>query len=160
MSHGPSTLGIMITSRRSPISPTRRMTSSRNHGLSRLLTRVHSGVSPKSALRPTCTSPSRASIFLSAGMASSRLPSMMSACRAISGTLAAIFGLLGSKKWITRDGLTGISSSGVGAPIASGLPKSRGLRIALSSSVNACRCAAAAARQMWRIGLSVESHFS
>src|SRR5439155_14571554 len=74
-------------------------------------------------------SPSRASTFLSAGIASSRLPSRMSVFWAISGSLAAIFAFEGSKKWITRDGFTGISGGGVGAPMASGLPKSRGLRI-------------------------------
>ena len=37
-----------------------------------------------------------------------------------SGTLAAIFSLLGSKKWIMRDGRNGISRTGSGAPIASG----------------------------------------
>ena len=44
----------------------------------------------------------------------------MSARAAMSGTLAAIFSLLGSKKWIIRDGLTGISRTGSGAPRASG----------------------------------------
>src|SRR5262249_13733072 len=71
-----------------------------------------------------------AAIFLSAAMASSRLPSRMSACRARSGSLAAIFSLLGSKKWMQRDGLIGISRTGSGAPSASGLKKSRGLRMA------------------------------
>ena len=49
--------------------------------------------------------------------------------RAMSGSLAAIFSFDGSKKWIIRDGVTGISSSGSGAPWASGLAKTRGLRI-------------------------------
>ena len=52
----------------------------------------------------------------------------MSACLAMSGTFAAIFSLLASKKWIIREGLTGISRSGSGAPTASGLRKSRGFR--------------------------------
>ena len=47
----------------------------------------------------------------------------------MSGTLAAIFSLLGSKKWIIRDGRTGISRSGVGAPTASGRKKSLALRM-------------------------------
>ncbi len=45
----------------------------------------------------------------------------MSACLAMSGTLARIFSLDASKKWIIRDGLKGISCGGSGAPIASGL---------------------------------------
>ena len=44
----------------------------------------------------------------------------MSACFASSGTFAAIFGFDGSKKWIIRDGLTGISRTGSGAPMARG----------------------------------------
>ena len=103
--------------------------SSRNQGLSRLLTRVQSGVSPKSTSRPTLTSPSRASIFLSAGIASSRFPSRMSVFFASSGSFAAILGFDGSKKWMQRDGFTGISRTGSGAPSASGFRKSRGLRM-------------------------------
>ena len=53
----------------------------------------------------------------------------MSACLAMSGTFAAIFSFEASKKWIIREGLNGISVTGSGAPIASGLKKSRGLRI-------------------------------
>jgi hypothetical protein len=45
------------------------------------------------------------------------------------GTLAAIFSLPGSKKWIILDGRTGISRSGSGAPTASGVKKSFGERI-------------------------------
>ena len=48
--------------------------------------------------------------------------------------MAAIFSFAGSKKWIIRDGVTGISSSGSGAPTASGLAKSRGLRMARDAS--------------------------
>ena len=48
---------------------------------------------------------------------------------AMSGTLAAIFSFEKSKKWIIREGGNGISRSGSGAPIASGLKKSRGLRM-------------------------------
>jgi hypothetical protein len=40
--------------------------------------------------------------------------------------LATIFSFEKSRKWIIRDGFTGISRSGSGAPIASGLKKSRG----------------------------------
>ena len=50
----------------------------------------------------------------------------MSACFAMSGTLATIFSFEASKKWIIREGSDGISSSGSGAPIASGLAESRG----------------------------------
>jgi hypothetical protein len=45
----------------------------------------------------------------------------------MSGTFAAIFALLGSKKWIARLGRAGISRSGSGAPTASGLKKSLAL---------------------------------
>ena len=50
----------------------------------------------------------------------------MSACLAMSGTLAAIFSFEASKKWIIREGLKGTSSGGSGAPIASGWEKLRG----------------------------------
>src|SRR5947209_2336818 len=52
----------------------------------------------------------------------------MSALAASSGSFAAIFSLLGSKKWIILDGLTGISSAGSGAPMARGFPNSLGFR--------------------------------
>src|SRR6266511_2494159 len=126
MSHGPSTLGIMITSSLSPISVTSWVRSSSTQGLSSALTRVQSCVSPKSTAFPTSISPSRAGIFLSTGTASSRLPSRTSACLAMSGTFARIFSLEASKKWIIRDGLTGISRSGSGASMASGWKKSLG----------------------------------
>ena len=42
----------------------------------------------------------------------------------ICGTLAAIFALDGSKKWIARLGRAGISVTGAGAPTASGRKKS------------------------------------
>ena len=51
MSSGPSTLGIIITSILSPTSVTTVVMSSRPHGESRLLTRVHNCVSPKSIER-------------------------------------------------------------------------------------------------------------
>jgi len=44
----------------------------------------------------------------------------------MSGTLAAIFSFEASKKWIIRDGRNGTSSTGSGAPIASGWEKVRG----------------------------------
>jgi hypothetical protein len=62
-------------------------------------------------------------------MASSRLPRSTSTFVAMLGAFAAIFGLLGSKKWIIRDGRNGISRGGSGAPIAMGLKKSLGLRM-------------------------------
>src|ERR671910_685808 len=116
MSHGPSTLGTMITSSRSPISPTRVRRSSSTHGESSEFTRVHSDVPPRSASRAIRTSPARAASLRSAGIASSRLPSRMSVVRAMSGSFAAIFSFDASKKWIIREGVTGISRSGVGAP--------------------------------------------
>src|ERR1700760_3902564 len=60
-------------------------------------------------------------------MASSRLPSRTSTCPTMSGTLAAILSLLGSKKWIARLGRAGISRNGSGAPTASGRKKSLAL---------------------------------
>jgi len=53
----------------------------------------------------------------------------MSACFARSGSFAAIFSFDGSKKWIIREGVNGISRTGSGAPSARGFKKSRGLRI-------------------------------
>ena len=53
----------------------------------------------------------------------------MSTVGAMSGTFATIFSLEKSRKWIIRDGVTGISGSGSGAPIASGWKKARGLRM-------------------------------
>ena len=73
----------------------------------------------------------------------------MSACLAMSGTFAAIFSFEASKKWIIREGLNGISSSGSGAPIASGLRSEvawvshvgaeRYPRMPLASQRRACR---------------------
>jgi hypothetical protein len=51
---------------------------------------------------------------------------------AISGTFAAIFAFEGSKKWIMREGLNGISRRGIGAPSASGRKKSFALRMETS----------------------------
>jgi hypothetical protein len=53
----------------------------------------------------------------------------MSVLAAMSAALATIFSFEKSRKWIIREGATGISESGSGAPIASGLKKSRGLRM-------------------------------
>jgi len=54
---------------------------------------------------------------------------MTSHFAAMLGALAAILGLLGSKKWIIRDGRNGISRTGSGAPMAMGLKKSLGFRM-------------------------------
>ena len=51
----------------------------------------------------------------------------MSTVGAMSGTLATIFSLEKSRKWIIRDGLNGISSTGAGAPMASGFAKVTGV---------------------------------
>ena len=50
----------------------------------------------------------------------------MSVFSAMSAALATIFSFEKSRKWIIRDGLTGISRSGSGAPIACGWKKSLG----------------------------------
>ena len=117
----------MITSSLSPIAGTSVVRSSSTQGLSRELIRVHSWVGPKSVSWAMRTRPSRAATFRSALTASSRLPSRTSTVPTIPGTLAAIFSLLGSKKWIARDGRAGISVSGAGAPTARGRKKSLGL---------------------------------
>ena len=134
MSHGPVTLGNMITSRRSPSAAVSSIRSSSTQGLSRLFTRVHSAVSPRSPLWPTSISPARASSFLSEGTASSRLPTSTSTWAAMLATRARMRSLEGSKKCSIRVGVTGISSGGVGAPRASGLRHSRGVRVALIGS--------------------------
>jgi hypothetical protein len=54
--------------------------------------------------------------------------------------LATIFSFEKSRKWIIRDGLTGISRSGSGAPIACGWKKSLGfLKLLLGSFRSAWR---------------------
>ena len=103
--------------------------SSSTHGDSSALTRAHSAVSPSSIVLPTSISPRRAASLRSTAIASSRLPSRMSALAATSAALATIFSLLKSRKWIIRLGRTGISRSGSGAPMASGRKKERGLRM-------------------------------
>ena len=90
------------------------MRSSSTQGDSSALTRVHSGVSPRSISLPTLISPARAASLRSTGTASSRLPSRMSTVGAMSGTFATIFSFEKSRKWIIRDGVNGISRSGVG----------------------------------------------
>jgi hypothetical protein len=58
----------------------------------------------------------------------------MSVFFAISPALATIFSFEKSRKWIIREGFTGISRSGSGAPIASGWKKSLGcLKLLLRS---------------------------
>ena len=120
MSHGPSTFGTITTSSADPISVTNVTKSSSTQGDSSALTRVQSGVPPRSISRPARTRPARAASLRSAGIASSRFPSRMSAEAAMSGSRASIFSFEGSKKWIIRIGDTGISRTGSGAPIASG----------------------------------------
>src|SRR5882757_322311 len=126
MSQAPSTLGTMITLSLSPISPTSCSRSSSSQGLSSELTRVQSEVVPKSEFLAASISPARAASLRSTGIASSRLPSRMSVCCAMAAALATIFGFEKSRKWIIRDGVTGISRSGSGAPIACGWKKSLG----------------------------------
>ena len=128
MSQAPSTLGTMTTSSFSPISVTSVVRSSSTQGLSSELTRVQRAVWPKSDSLAALTRPWRAASLRSTGIASSRLPSRMSVLVAMSAALATIFSLEKSRKWIIRDGLTGISLSGSGAPIASGWKKSLGVR--------------------------------
>jgi hypothetical protein len=134
MSQAPSTLGTITTSSWSPISPTSVVRSSSTQGLSSELTRVHSEVRPKSDSFAALIRPARAASLRSTGIASSRLPSRMSVCWAMSAALATIFSFEKSRKWIIRDGLTGISRSGSGASIASGWKKSLGfLKLLLGS---------------------------
>ena len=127
MSSGPCTFGTITTSSLSPISVTRVTRSSSTHGESSELIRVHSWVLPKSVSEAIFTRPSRAATLLSALTASSRLPRSTSTVPTMAGTLAAIFGFDGSKKWIARLGRAGISRSGAGAPTANGAKKSLGL---------------------------------
>ena len=58
----------------------------------------------------------------------------MSVFSAMAPALATIFSFEKSRKWIIREGLTGISRSGSGAPIACGRKKSLGcLKVLLGS---------------------------
>src|SRR5262245_24511659 len=122
----------MMTSRASPTSMTAVVRSSTPQGESSELTRVHSWVSGALHFLPTSTMPARAASLSAAGTPSSRLASRTSTWPAISGTLATILALDAGKKWIIRDGRTGISRSGVGAPTASGRKKSLGERIGVT----------------------------
>src|SRR5215211_6014052 len=139
MSHGPSTLGTMITSSLWPISVTTWLRSSRTQGLSRLLTRVQSAVSPRSASLATLIRPWRAASLRSTGTASSRLPSRMSVVLAMSGALAAIFSFEKSRKWIIREGLKGTSRTGSGAQMASGSKKWWGVLMRPATLAGAAR---------------------
>ncbi len=58
----------------------------------------------------------------------------MSTVGAIAGTFDTILAFDGGKKWIIRDGLNGTSRTGAGAPTASGLKKSLGLRTTVNGS--------------------------
>ena len=114
----------MITSSLSPTSVTAVVMSSRPHGESIEFTRVQSWVSGALKFLPTSTRPARAASLSAAGTPSSRLASSTSTLVAMSGTLATIFGFDAGKKWIIRDGRTGISRGGSGAPTANGRKKS------------------------------------
>ena len=134
MSSAPCTFGTMITSSLSPISGTRVVRSSSTHGLSSELIRVQNCVGPTVPPRlavafPMSTRPWRDFSLFSALTASSRLPSSTSTVPTMSGTLAAIFSLPGSKKWMARLGRAGISRGGAGAPTASGAKKSLAGRV-------------------------------
>ena len=103
--------------------------SSSTQGESRELIRVQSWVGPKSVSCAIFTRPSRAASLLSALIGVLEVAEQdVDRARPSSGTLAAIFSLLGSKKWIAREGRAGISRSGSGAPTASGAKKSLALR--------------------------------
>ncbi len=116
MSHGPSTLGSMMTSSLSPTAPTISTTSSSAQGEFNALIRVHRPVAPKSFAFAMSMKPARAAFLASAGIASSRLPSTTSTCAISSGTFARSFSICGGTKWIMRSSLTGNSRSGAGAP--------------------------------------------
>jgi len=88
----------MTTSSLSPISPTSCVMSSRNQGEFSALTRAHSPVAPKSVAFAIAIIPSRAAVFDSTGIASSRLPSTTSTCPASSPALARSFSMCGGTK--------------------------------------------------------------
>ncbi len=136
MSQAPSTFGTITTSSLSPISVTSVVRSSSTQGLSSELIRVQSAVLPKSDSLAALISPWRAASLRSTGIASSRLPSRMSVFSAIAPALATIFSFEKSRKWIIRDGVTGISRSGSGAPIACGWKKSLGFLKTLLGSLS------------------------
>ena len=114
MSQAPSTFGTMITSSLSPISLTSRHEVVEHP---RAVEAVHAGPELAGAevgVAAIFTSPSRAR---SCCRRRRRLRGCRAARRsfwAMSGTFAAILGLLGSKKWIIREGRKGISRRGWG----------------------------------------------
>ena len=108
--------------------------SSSTHGLSSEFTRVHSAALPRSISLPTRTRPSRAASLFSTAIASSRLPSTMSAFVARSGSLPTIFSFEGSKKWIIREGVKGTSRTGVGGAHGQGLGEVTGVAHAAGES--------------------------
>ena len=116
----------MMTSSLSPTSATSVVMSSRPHGESRLLTRVHSWVSPMSTERATLTRPARAASLSAIGIASSRLPSRMSTVGTTSGNLATTLSICGGKKWMTRLGRNGISRNGAGRADSEGFEEVSG----------------------------------
>ena len=132
----------MITSSLSPISVTRRVTSSSAHGDSSELIRVHSWAWPRSISLPTLTSPSRAASLLSTEMASSRLPRTTSAFWTRSGSLPTIFSFEGSKKWIIREGVKGTSRVGRGGAHGQWLGEVSGVAHGRESTVTEVRAVA------------------
>ena len=114
--------------------------SSSAQGESSALTRAHNAAPPRSPSRAIRTSSARAASLRSGGTPSSRLPASTSARAPSAPSFAVMRSLEGSKKWITRRGATGISSSGAGAPTASALANARGLRTMQDASrpIRAC----------------------
>ena len=100
--------------------------SSRNQGEFSALTRAHRPVEPKSVAFAMAMKPSRAALFDSIGIASSRLPSTTSTWPASSPAFARTFSLCGGTKWIMRSSRDGSSQKRRGAPIASGSKYLRG----------------------------------
>ena len=89
MSHGPSTLGSIITSSLLPAAATICVMSSSAQGELSALMRVHRPVVPKSFACAISMKPARAASLASAGIASSRLPSTTSTCAISSPHLGA-----------------------------------------------------------------------
>ena len=116
------------------------------------MTRVHKRRLAEVDLLADFDQPLAAATLRSAGTASSRLPSRTSTVGAISGTLAAIFSLLGSKKWIIREGLNGTSRGGAGRADRKGLSKIAGvshgqISCSLASESYLLSCAVGARRR-------------
>ncbi len=82
----------------------------------------------------------------------------MSTVGAMSGTLATIFSLEKSRKWIIRDGLKGISRAGSGAPMARGLKKARGLRKSVLSWVGRSRAGLDGHLEPYRLAALAAGH--